>query len=75
MPAPLPAFASNTACCIARRARRPAAGFTYELCAGIVDKPGLNLKQITQEEVRRWMHSADVATLALPCPLVGAARW
>jgi hypothetical protein len=28
-----------------------AAGFTYELCAGIIDKPGLDLKQITREEV------------------------
>lgn len=27
------------------------AGFTYELCAGIVDKPGLDLKQITREEI------------------------
>lgn len=32
----------------------PAAGFTYELCAGIVDKPGLNLAQITREEVGGW---------------------
>ena len=28
-----------------------AVGFTYELCAGIIDKPGLDLKQITREEV------------------------
>ncbi|EFN53752.1 hypothetical protein CHLNCDRAFT_58436 [Chlorella variabilis] len=27
------------------------AGFTYELCAGIIDKPGLDLKQITREEI------------------------
>ncbi|KAL4857064.1 TVP38/TMEM64 family membrane protein [Chlorella vulgaris] len=27
------------------------AGFTYELCAGIIDKPGLDLKQITKEEI------------------------
>lgn len=26
-------------------------GFTYELCAGIVDKPGLDLAQITKEEI------------------------
>ena len=28
-----------------------AVGFTYELCAGIIDKPGLDLQQITREEV------------------------
>lgn len=28
-----------------------AVGFTYELCAGIVDKPGLDLQQITKEEI------------------------
>lgn len=29
-------------------------GFTYELCAGIVDKPGLPLTKIMQEEVGGW---------------------
>lgn len=29
-----------------------AAGFTYELCAGIIDKPHLDLKGIAHEEVR-----------------------
>lgn len=28
-----------------------AVGFTYELCAGIIDKPGLSLTKIMQEEV------------------------
>ncbi|GCB78910.1 hypothetical protein scyTo_0018671, partial [Scyliorhinus torazame] len=27
------------------------AGVTYELCAGIVDKPGLSLKEIAKEEI------------------------
>lgn len=32
--------------------RLPAsAGVTYELCAGIVDKPGLSLEEIASEEV------------------------
>lgn len=26
-------------------------GFTYELCAGIIDKPDLDLKEITREEI------------------------
>lgn len=28
-----------------------AVGFTYELCAGIIDKAGLSLTKIMQEEV------------------------
>ena len=38
-----------------------AVGFTYELCAGIIDKPGLDLQQITREEVGRL-------PLAVLCP-------
>lgn len=50
------------------RAFLPAAGFTYELCAGIIDKPGLDLKQITREEVRAALRCA-----ALHCWLCVAA--
>jgi UDP-sugar diphosphatase len=34
-------------------AQRPPlhAGFTYELCAGIVDKPGLDVRRIAHEEI------------------------
>lgn len=31
------------------------AGFTYELCAGIIDKAHLDLKGIAHEEVGGWL--------------------
>ncbi len=31
-----------------------AAGFTYELCAGLIDKPGKSIEEIVQEEVA-WL--------------------
>ena len=44
----------------------PAVGFTYELCAGIIDKPGLDLQQITREEVG-WLPGLRCAEPVLCC--------
>ncbi len=45
-----------------------AVGFTYELCAGIVDKPGLDLAQITKEEASPPAASLVVALAPHPQP-------